>query len=310
MVDPRRTKDKKTSKNTKPAKPHPDFPLTPNGNGQWSKKVRGKVYYFGPWADPEPRCNAGCIPRMFVGGQKPRPKDGGFTIKDLCNAFLTSKQAQLQSGEITTRTFYVYNRVTDRVVATFDRTRLVEDLTPEDFGELREQLAAKMGPVALGNEISRTRVLFNFAFDNHHISRPVRFGALFKRPSKRVLRQERNKRGVRMFEQAEIRKLLAAADPQLKAMILLGINCGFGNTDCSTLPQAALDLDAGWVDFPAPKPRLPAGFRCGRKPLMLCVLFLRNAPSPRTKKTRTWCSSQSTATDGFVPQRARKPRAS
>ena len=37
----------------KPQKPYPSFPLTANGNGKWSKKIGGKVFYFGPWEDPE-----------------------------------------------------------------------------------------------------------------------------------------------------------------------------------------------------------------------------------------------------------------
>lgn len=32
-------------------------------------------------------------------------------------------------------------------------------------------------------------------------------------------------------------------------MIRLGINCGFGNTDCSTLPQRAINFKTGWIDF-------------------------------------------------------------
>jgi integrase len=36
-------------------------------------------------------------------------------------------------------------------------------------------------------------------------------------------------------------------------MILLGVNCGFGNTDCGTLPLSALNLATGWIDFPRPK---------------------------------------------------------
>jgi integrase len=56
-----------------------------------------------------------------------------------------------------------------------------------------------------------------------------------------------------MFESGEIGAILAAADQPLKAMILLGINCGFGNTDCGTLPVSAMNLDAGWITYPRPK---------------------------------------------------------
>lgn len=32
-------------------------------------------------------------------------------------------------------------------------------------------------------------------------------------------------------------------------MILLGVNCGFGNADCATLPIAALDLAGEWLSY-------------------------------------------------------------
>src|SRR5205809_917090 len=47
--------------------------------------------------------------------------------------------------------------------------------------------------------------------------------------------------------------MLKTTSVQLKAMILLGINCGFGNEDCATLPIDAIDLKTGWVRFPRPK---------------------------------------------------------
>jgi hypothetical protein len=37
----------------KPPKPTPDFPLFAHNNGQWVKKIKGKLQYFGPWADPQ-----------------------------------------------------------------------------------------------------------------------------------------------------------------------------------------------------------------------------------------------------------------
>src|SRR5262249_1094098 len=68
-----------------------------------------------------------------------------------------------------------------------------------------------------------------------------------------TLRLHRAKQGPKLFSAEEIRRLLDAAGTSMKAMILLGINCGFGNADCGTLPLTALDLESGWVNYPRPK---------------------------------------------------------
>ena len=49
------------------------------------------------------------------------------------------------------------------------------------------------------------------------------------------MRLHRAKQGVKLFTADEIRQLLDAAGMPLKAMILLGINCGYGNSDCGYL---------------------------------------------------------------------------
>src|SRR5262249_44257870 len=146
-----------------------------------------------------------------------------------------------------------YKAACDLVVSHFGRSRLVEDLDPEDFAALRAKLAKKWGPVTLGNVVQRIRVAFKFAWDNGLIDRPVRYGQAFKRPSRKVVRVHRAGKGPKLFAADDVRRLLDAAGVQLKAMILLGVNCGFGNADCGALPQSALDLEAGVIDFPRPK---------------------------------------------------------
>jgi hypothetical protein len=78
----------------------------------------------------------------------------------------------------------------------------------------------------------------------------MQFGPGLIPPSKKTLRIERVKYGPKMFEADEIRKLVNGATidkviikptTSLRAMILLGVNCGFGNTDCDSLARSALD---------------------------------------------------------------------
>ena len=68
----------------------------------------------------------------------------------------------------------------------------------------------------------------------------------------------------------------------MKAMILLGINCGFGNADCGNLPVAALDLDGSWVDYPRPKTGINR--RCPLWPETVEALRVAFAkrPAPKT----------------------------
>jgi integrase len=238
----------------RPSKPYPDFPLFAHASGQWAKKVRGKMHYFGRWDDPDAALAKYLAERDDLhAGRKPRADSAELTVKDTANAFLNAKQALLDAGELSPVTFGGYKRVCDEVVAAFGKQRRVADLQPDDFAGLRNRLARKWGPVRLGNAIQVTRSIFKHSYDAVLIDRPLRFGPGFKRPSRKVLRLHKAKQGPKLFTAEEIRRLLEAADVPLKAMILLGINCGFGNADCGRLPLSALDLEGGMVDFARPK---------------------------------------------------------
>jgi integrase len=251
----------------RPKKPYPDFPLTPHPSGSWQKKIRGKIHYFGRWA----RRVSGKLERIegdgwkdaleeykavaddLHAGRPPRVKGDALTVAELCNRFLTAKLRKRETGELGPRMFAEYREMTDLIVAAFGTTRRVDDLAAEDFEALRAQMSERWGLVRLGNAITRVKSIFKYALDNGLLDRPPRFGSEFRKPEKSVLRRHRAQNGKKMLEANELRRLIDAAGVPLQAMILLGLNAGFGNYDCATLPSSALDLDAGWVDFPRPK---------------------------------------------------------
>jgi hypothetical protein len=66
-----------------PTKPRPEFPLFPHRNGQWAKKVKGKLRYFGPWNDPaaaEARYNGSSAPLRVTSGEKPPKPSKDFPL--------------------------------------------------------------------------------------------------------------------------------------------------------------------------------------------------------------------------------------
>ncbi len=244
-------------------KPHPDFPLTRHPRGYWCKKVRGKMSYFGKIADDpegEKALNLWLEQKDdLLAGRTPRVQPGdGLTVADLVNHYLNAKKARIESGELLQQTWDEYFKTCTLITDVFGSGRLAEDLAADDFQQLRATMAKNWGPVRLANEIQRTRSVFKYGFDNSLLDKPVRFGSEFVKPSQKVLRKQRNKKGPRMFEADELRKLLdekrpEGASPQLRAMIYLGINAAFGCTDCATIPAKAVNLKTGWLTFPRTK---------------------------------------------------------
>jgi integrase len=244
----------------KPKKPHKDFPLFPHATRRWAKKIKGRTWYFGSWADgPQAALDRYLAEKdIILAGGDPRaakPDADTYTLGKLCNQFLNVKQAAVDRGTLTARRFGDLHQACARLVDFFGAGRAVESVGPDDFERYGLAFPAAWKLRRRKREIGDVRSVFTYAAAQEKIVR-TRFGT-FRAPGKKELAVERQGRerqhGTREFTPEQLRKVLDAAPLPLKAMILLGVNCGYGNTDCSTLPNGFLDLDRGMVSYPRPK---------------------------------------------------------
>jgi integrase len=291
----------------RPAKPYEGFPLFPHRTGRWAKKIKGRFCYYGPWRGVE---NGGWQAALdeyekyrdadYTGRARHPDGNQALTLRELVNRFLTAKEQLRDSGDITPRTVADYHTVCGRTIKHFGAHRAVADITAEDFSAFRTAIAKTRGPVAFGNDITRVRIMFKWAYDSGLIDSPVRYGQGFQKPSRKVLRKVREAKGPRMFTAEEIRRMLAASEHGLKskddewivrpsrplaAMILLAINCGFGNQDCATLPVTAVDLKGRWVSFPRPKTGVARRCPLWKETVKALETAIANRPKPRDDET-------------------------
>jgi integrase len=242
----------------KPTKPYEGFPLYAHGSGHWAKKIRGKTHYFGRWDGDTTKWKAAL--ELFekerdalYAGRDPNNFNEGLVLGRALDLFLSSKIRLVRAGELTQRTYDEYHGTCKTLASSFGRSRSVESLGAGDFESLRAQLAKRYGPVRLAREIVQVRMVFRYCYESQYLDRPVRFGPSFRGPKKRELRLARHQNGLRFFEAEEITTLVNKAKAPLKAMVLLGVNCGFGNHDCGRLEFHQLDLEGGWHNMPRSK---------------------------------------------------------
>jgi integrase len=310
------TPSRRARKPIKPKKPHKDFPLFPHATRRWAKKIRGKLWYFGAWEDPQ-----GALERWLaqkddlLAGRIPRDRVSktGVTLRELCNKFLTTKTLKVESGELSPHSFRDYHATCARLIDALGAGRLLIDIEPEDFEKLRAAMAKTWGKVRLGNKINEARVVFNYAYKNKLLDRPMVYGDGFSRPSKKTLRQERQRKDKKRFAAEELRTMIDGASQPLKSMLMLAINAGLGNEDVGRLPMKALDLEGGWLDYPRPKTAIVR--RCPLWPeTVACIKeWLSTRPTPKseadatlvfvTAKGGSWAKS---TTDNPVSKETRK----
>jgi integrase len=268
----------------KVAKPYPGYPLTPHPAGYWCKKINGRLYYFGRIADGPDAALAKYLEQRDAlhAGKAPRPDPAALAVKDVANLFLNARKEAVAAGELSPRTWADYRAIMSMMVAGLGKTTPVSALDPADFAALKNKLAKKNGPPRMSTIVQVIRCAFKHAYEAGRLDHPMRFGPQFKRTSAKTLRLHRARQGLKLFTADEVRRLLDAATQPLRAMIYLGINAGYGNTDCGTLPLSAVDLDAGIIDFARPKTGIPR--RCALWPETVAALREALACRPTSKR--------------------------
>jgi integrase len=276
-----RTSAKTAREKLPPPKKKKGFPLTPHATGKWQKKIHGKIYYFGSWAKREDgelvrleddgRDEALVIYNRFVFerlyGRLPNASNGEneLSVGRLCNLYCDAQKKLLESGDIKPKTLSEYEQACDLIVAQFHGPRPVTTLGPNDFRQLRATMAKMWGVERLSKFIGYTKKPFIWGTDEGLIKQAMAYGQDYKRPKAALRRKNKEAGGERMFTQQEIWELLdgrtakrgqnavCPASPQMRAMILLGLNGGWGNTDVALLPLKRINLKTGFIDYPREK---------------------------------------------------------
>ena len=181
-------------------------------------------------------------------GKLPKPKCAGdaLSIKTLCNLYLDHQDARAVIGEIKLRHISDQISLLRAFVRFVGPNRLLSDISTVDLQNYRKKLIkAGKSPNTINNRIAAVKAMYSWALDNEIIDNSPRLKAVKKiTPPK----QEKS-----TFTVRQIQKLLEYASIQLKAMIWLGLNCGFGCTDCAELQWRNLDLKNGRVNIPRGK---------------------------------------------------------
>ena len=96
----------------KPWKPYQEFPLFAHQNGQWAKKIQGKQWFFGVWADPDAALGKYLDEVAEIQAGRDPQRSGivqvsldQLTVFDFCNAFPERKQARAKAAEVSNRHF-------------------------------------------------------------------------------------------------------------------------------------------------------------------------------------------------------------
>lgn len=223
------------------------FPLTLHPTGQYCKKIRGKLYYFG--TNKKEALQRYLERAVYLhAGQEPKVGDevNKITLKMLCNLYLEHQYSRVAVGEIKPRQLYDQTSLLRSFVKYVGSNQSIIDIHTIDLQNYRAKLI-KSGklPNTINNRISAFKAMFHWALENEIITTVPNLKAIKKITE--------HKRARATFKPDHIKVLLEHANAQMKVMIWLGLNCGFGCTDCAELLWKHLHFEEARVHFPRGK---------------------------------------------------------
>ncbi len=167
------------------------------------------------------------MPQVTSVSEAPAAFGGLLTVKELANRFLAAQQANWKAPETTLRS---YKDWLGRFLKDHRRLRASE-FTVEVFAAWKISLRKrKYSPESINHYLTAVRSMFNFADDLDLLERVPKLKRVKNEPPRPVGSREKP-----LYTIEQVHRLLEHADIQLKVMLLLGLNCGFGPKDIQDL---------------------------------------------------------------------------
>jgi hypothetical protein len=181
------------------------FPLTLHATGQYCKKIRGRLFYFGKDADVA--LERYLDQRDYLLAGRVPPSMGEATLGIALDQFLSAKKLAEQTGEIGERSYRDYEQTCERI-AKLGTMRPLSSFDETDMQRLRKLLArgknGPIGPTTLRNELTRARMVFLYIND-YLVTKRIPYRKELRSPNRREFRKLANERGPRMFDAKQIR---------------------------------------------------------------------------------------------------------
>jgi len=147
------------------------FPLTLHPTGQYCKKIKGKLYYFG--ADKKDALQRYLEQAAFLNSGKsasPSSVNSQIPLRTLCNLYLTHQESRVASGEIRIRQLHDQTRLLRSFVKYLGPNLSAANSNTMDRQNYRSRLVrAAMSAATINNHVSAIKARYPWAFENEVI---------------------------------------------------------------------------------------------------------------------------------------------
>ncbi|KKS44691.1 MAG: hypothetical protein A2Y13_02365 [Planctomycetes bacterium GWC2_45_44] len=223
------------------------FPLTLHRTGQYCKKVKGKMYYFG--SDRKEALQKYLDQSTYLHGHQedlPKPTKDHMTLKQLCDMYLKYQYSKLQANDLTASHHNEQIGSLNKLMASLGQNIEINNISTLDLQNYKRKIQKSHVSVCrLNLHISIMKAVFHWARKNDVLVNIPNIDAVSRG---KIIHQDKF-----TFDTEQINKLLSVADVKMRAMIWLGLNCGFGCTDCAGLMWADVDMVNSRVKLPRKK---------------------------------------------------------
>jgi len=223
------------------------FPLTLHPTGQYCKKIKGKIHYFG--SNKQKALQKYLDQATWLHGTQEdvqKIKDENMTLKQLCDMYLRYQHSKLQASNFTANHYNEQIGSLKKLMAFLGQNIEINKISTLDLQNYKRKIQKSHVSISrLNLHISIMKAIFHWARKNDILTNIPNIDAVSRG---KIVHHEKF-----TFDAEQINKLLSAADVKMRAMIWLGLNCGFGCTDCSELKWTDLDIVNARVKLPRRK---------------------------------------------------------